>query len=183
MSTNQNKVFLTCANVQHNLSIEVSRVVKYSFLIGWGSDEVLHHVLLLAQISVELEVLAGTGVLGSLTEIKYFWFKYFSLRCQNLCHLKTLELLSSRILTTESEKLLESFKKFQEVKSLHLSTQNTYNTWSEEKVRRRVSVDSLKMIPFLPTLANSEFVVTTNSFSSDSSLMVIIIPVVVLINN
>ena len=49
-------------------------------------------------------------------------------------------------------------------------------TSSEAKVRRRVSVESLMTIPFLPTLANSEPDVITNSFSSEDSLMVTSIP-------
>ena len=55
-------------NIQHDLPVEVHWVVEDGFLVGGGPDEVLHHVLLLAQISVELEILAGAALLGPLTE-------------------------------------------------------------------------------------------------------------------
>ena len=54
------------ADIQHDLPVEVDRVVEDGFLVGGGPDEVLHHVLLLAQISVELEILAGAALLGPL---------------------------------------------------------------------------------------------------------------------
>ena len=50
-------------------------------------------------------------------------------------------------------------------------------------MRRRVSVDNLKIIPFLPTLAVSEDELMTNSFNSDSSVMAIIIPFNKLVKN
>ena len=42
-----------------DLPTEVYGVIQDGLLVGGCADEILHHVLLLAQIAVELEVLAG----------------------------------------------------------------------------------------------------------------------------
>ena len=91
--------------------------------------------------------------------------------CPNL---NTLVFLSSLTLVIESENLLESFC-MELIKNLTLNNSRKF-TSSEASVRRRVSVDNLKIIPFLPTLAVSEDLLMTNSFSSDSSVIAIIIP-------
>ncbi len=50
------------AHVQHHLVSEVSHVGQNGLLISGGANVILHHVLLLGQITVKLEILHGRGV-------------------------------------------------------------------------------------------------------------------------
>lgn len=56
------------AHVQHDLVLEVGQVAVDRLLIRARPHKVLHHVLLLTQIPIELEILIGRGLLGALRE-------------------------------------------------------------------------------------------------------------------
>ena len=53
----------TGAYVQHHLIPEVCHVGQDGALVGGGADVILHHVLLLREVAVELEILRGGRVL------------------------------------------------------------------------------------------------------------------------
>lgn len=58
----------TGSDVEHNLVPEVSQVGQNGLLVGRRPNEVLHHVLLLREVTVKLEVLGGRRILRASLE-------------------------------------------------------------------------------------------------------------------
>ena len=58
----------TGSDVGHNLVPEVSQVGQNGLLVGRRPNEVLHHVLLLREVTVKLEVLGGRRILRASLE-------------------------------------------------------------------------------------------------------------------
>lgn len=46
-------------DIQHDLVAEIGQIGENGSLVSRGSDIILHHVLLLGQVTVELEILHG----------------------------------------------------------------------------------------------------------------------------
>ena len=86
---------------------EIYWVVQNGLLVGRSSDEVLHHVLLLAEVAVELEVLTGAALLRPLTATASQSYSSSGLS-PPISHLNTLLLLLFFISTMVSPNLLES---------------------------------------------------------------------------